>query len=114
MGRAGLEHSQAAPGAKYCVTASTGRRRPVSLTSQSTRREVEPVRHRRHFSENDSAALLVAIGECRRACIAANTKAPIGGASRRCLQRARDRGVCLSSTFEEGSQKTRTRFTEQP
>jgi hypothetical protein len=37
------------------------------------------VRHRRHFSENDSDRLLAAIGECRRACIAANTKAPIGG-----------------------------------
>ena len=37
------------------------------------------MRHRRHFSANDSAILLAAIGECRRACIAANTKAPIGG-----------------------------------
>ena len=37
------------------------------------------MRHRRHFSENDSAALLVAIGECRRACVVANSKAPIAG-----------------------------------
>jgi len=37
------------------------------------------VRHRRHFGENDSAILLAAIGECRRACIAAISKAPIGG-----------------------------------
>jgi hypothetical protein len=36
------------------------------------------VRHRRQFSANDSAILLAAIGECRRACIAANSKAPIG------------------------------------
>jgi len=36
------------------------------------------VRHRRHFSENDSAILLAAIGECRRACIGASSKAPIG------------------------------------
>ena len=37
------------------------------------------MRHRRHFSANDSAILLAAIGECRRACIAASSKAPIGG-----------------------------------
>ena len=37
------------------------------------------VRHKRHFSENDSAALLAAISECRRACIAAQTNATIGG-----------------------------------
>ena len=43
------------------------------------RHEVEPERHPRHFSENNSAALLAAIGECRRACVAANSKAPIGG-----------------------------------
>ena len=43
------------------------------------RHEAKPVRHRRHFSENDSTALLVAIGECRRACVVANSKAPIGG-----------------------------------
>jgi hypothetical protein len=37
------------------------------------------VRHRRHFSANDSAIMLAAIGECRRACIAASSKAPVGG-----------------------------------
>ena len=37
------------------------------------------MRHRRHFSANDSAFLLAAIGECRRACITASSKAPIGG-----------------------------------
>jgi hypothetical protein len=37
------------------------------------------VRHRRHFSANDSTILLAAIGECRRACIGASSKAPIGG-----------------------------------
>jgi len=37
------------------------------------------VRHRRHFSAIDSAFLLAAIGECRRACIVASSKAPIGG-----------------------------------
>jgi hypothetical protein len=37
------------------------------------------VRHRRHFSSNDSAILLAAIGECRRASITASSKAPIGG-----------------------------------
>ena len=37
------------------------------------------MRHRRHCSENDLAALLAAIGECRRACVVANSKAPIGG-----------------------------------
>ena len=37
------------------------------------------MRHRRHFSANDSAILLAAIGECRRACITASSKSPIGG-----------------------------------
>ena len=37
------------------------------------------MRHRRHFSANDSAILLAAIGECRRACTGASSKAPIGG-----------------------------------
>ena len=37
------------------------------------------MRHRRHFSASDSAILLAAIGECRRACITASSKAPIGG-----------------------------------
>ena len=36
------------------------------------------VRHKRHFSENDSAAPPAAISECRRACIAAQTNATIG------------------------------------
>ena len=36
------------------------------------------MRHRRHFSANDSALLLAAIGECRRACIAGSSKAPVG------------------------------------
>jgi hypothetical protein len=52
--------------------------RPASEPSRE-RHEDQPVRHRRHFSANDSAILLAAICECRRACIAANTKAPIGG-----------------------------------
>jgi hypothetical protein len=42
-------------------------------------RRDEPVRHKRHFSENDANALLEAIGECRRACVTALTKAEIGG-----------------------------------
>src|SRR5215212_12174540 len=43
------------------------------------RHEDQPVRHRRHFSANDSAILLAAVGECRRACITTSSKAPIGG-----------------------------------
>src|SRR5215203_5907711 len=79
MGRAGLARSEAAPGAKYALTASTGLRRPVASpkNEQDARRNVP--RHRRHFSQNDLDRLLAAIGECRRACIAANTQAPIGG-----------------------------------
>ena len=37
------------------------------------------MRHKRHFSENDANALLEAIGQCRRACVTALTKAEIGG-----------------------------------
>ena len=37
------------------------------------------MRHKRHFSEKDANALLEAIGECRRACVTALTKAEIGG-----------------------------------
>jgi hypothetical protein len=48
------------------------------------------VRHPRHFSENDSSALLAAIGECRRACVAANSKAPVGGPIYRAAARLMD------------------------
>jgi hypothetical protein len=48
------------------------------------------VRHPRHFSENDSAALLTAIGECRRACVAANSKAPVAGPIYRAAARLMD------------------------
>jgi hypothetical protein len=54
---------------------------------RSERHEDEPVRHRRHFSENDSAAFLAALGECRRACLAAHTNAPIGGPVYRAVSR---------------------------
>ena len=37
------------------------------------------MRHKRYFSENDAQALLESIGECRRACVTAMTKAEIGG-----------------------------------
>ena len=47
----------------------------------------ERVRHKRHFSANDSAALLSAIGECRRACVDAHRKAPIGGPIYRAVSR---------------------------
>src|SRR4051794_37103776 len=77
MGRAGFGGSEAAPGARYGLTANTGGRshsdQPINKTREAT------VRYRRHFSQNDSDRLLAAIGECRRACIAASTKAPIGG-----------------------------------
>src|SRR4051794_3177192 len=78
MGRARLERSEAALGAKHCLTASTARRSP-SRPHQPINKTRGRMRHCRHFSENDSDRLLAAIGECRRACIAANTKAPIGG-----------------------------------
>ena len=48
------------------------------------------MRHKRHFSENDSAALLAAISECRRACIAAQTNATIGGPIYRAVSRLMD------------------------
>src|SRR5215204_6218041 len=49
------------------------------------------MRHKRHFREKDSAALLAAISECRRACIAAQTNATIGGPiSRRAVSRLMD------------------------
>ena len=56
-------------------------------------RSIDPrtdVRHKRHFSENDSAALLAAVSECRRACIAAQTNATIGGPIYRAVSRLMD------------------------
>jgi hypothetical protein len=35
-------------------------------------------RRQRYWSEMDSVALLKALGACRAACVAANSKAPIG------------------------------------
>ena len=54
--------------------------REALCEARSTDRRTD-VRHKRHFSENDSAALLAAVGECRRACIAAQTNATSEGLS---------------------------------
>ena len=79
------------------------------------------MRHRRHFSASDSAILLAAIGESRRACITASSKAPIGGPIYRAATRlmeeidlmAETRGIANESerkaSAETGSRAMGTR-----
>ena len=55
------------------------------------------VRHKRHFNENELAALLAAISECRRACIAAQTNATIGGPIYRAVSRLMNGPVVAQS-----------------